>query len=724
MTRFPRTRQRDITDCGAACLHAVAQHHGMTVPVARIRQYASTDREGTSVLGMVDAAVRMGFVAKGVRGPFESLAKIPKPAIAHVVRKDGIQHFVVLVQVTAKHVVVMDPSDGEIHRSSHEEFKAEWTGVLVLIVPAEDFEAVSKSQSTLARFWALVRPHRSIFAEALVGAALISLLGLAMAVYVQKLVDHVLVGGNRGLLNLMSIVMLVLVAVRVYMGAMKSLFILRTGQKIDAVLILGYYQHLLSLPQRFFDTMRVGEIISRVGDAVKIRAFINDVAIELCLSLFVVLFSFAFVFAYSWRLGILLALTIPVFGVVYVITNRINRRTQRQMMEAAADLESHLVESISGAATIKRFGVEEFANFKTETHFAGLLGTVYRSGTNAIFTASATAVVSQVTVVLLLWYGAFLVLSQQLTPGGLMSVYALAGHLLAPLLMLVRSNRGVQDAMIAADRLFEILDLEAEEEGSTAELCHARVDAIRFEGVTFRYGTREPVFQGLDLTIPAGRVTGIVGESGCGKSTLMALLQKLYPLETGKILYGDLDLRYASLRSVRRAVTTVAQEVDLFSGSVLENIALGDPAPDVQRALEVCQQAGIGELIDALPEGLDTRLSGGHGALSAGEKQRLAIARALYPDPEVIVFDEATSALDSATESKVQETIQELAATGKTIILIAHRLSTVVNAHKIVVIGDGRVLEEGDHATLMRRRGEYYKMWRYQIPPFMLLDAA
>ena len=684
--------------------------------MARIRQYASTDRDGTSVLGMVDAATRLGFTAKGVRGPFESLTKIPKPAIAHVVVGGRIQHFVVLVRVTNKHVVLMDPSDGEIHHKSHDDFRATWTGVLVLLVPGEGFQPGKDGSSALARFWSLLRPHRAILLEALAGAVLYTLLGLAMAVYVQKLVDHVLVDGNRRLLNLMSIAMLAIVAARIYLGTMKSLFILRTGQTIDAVLILGYYQHLLRLPQRFFDTMRVGEIISRIGDAVKIRAFINDLAVELFLALSVVLFTLGFVFAYSWKLGLLVSMTVPLFLILYAVTNRMNKRTQRTMMERAADLESQFVESISGVATIKRFGVEEHARFETETRFMGLLRSVYRSGTNTLFAVKTSDAVAQVTVVALLWYGSLLVIERGLTPGTLMSVYALAGQLTPPLLLLARSNRGLQDALIAADRLFEILDLETEGDGSTTDIAGSRLGDIRFEKVTFRYGSRPPVFRDLSLTIPAGKVTAIVGESGCGKSTLVSLLQKIHPLETGTIRIGSLDLRYLSSRSVRRALTVVPQEIDLFSGSLLENIALGDPEPDVRRALEVIERAGLSELMDALPGGLDTPLTGSSCGLSAGEKQRVAIARALYPDPEVVLFDEATSALDSIAEARVQETVRSLTENGKTVVLIAHRLSTVVRADKIVVLAEGRVAEEGTHRDLFARGGRYREMWRYQHP--------
>ncbi len=703
-----------MSDCGAACLHAIARHYGLRVPLARIRQFASTDREGTSVLGVVEAATRMGFTAKGVRGPADSLAKIPKPAIAHVVVDGRIQHFVVITKVTATHVHVMDPSDGEIHRRSRAQFRDTWTGVLVLLVPGGGFEPGRAGTPTLVRFWSLVRPHRAILLEALAGAALYTLLGLAMAIYVQKLVDHVLIDGNHRLLNLMSLAMLVIIAFRVYLGTMKSLFILRTGQTIDAVLILGYYHHLLRLPQRFFDTMRVGEIISRIGDAVKIRAFINDVAVELFLALSVVTFTLAFMFAYSWRLALLVSGAVPLFAILYAVTNRMNRRTQRTMMERAAELESHFVESISGVATIKRFAIEEHAEFRTETRFVALLRSIYRSGTNALFVAGVSDAISQTIVVLLLWFGSVLVIDRGLTPGGLMSVYALAGQLSPPLLLLVRSNRALQDALIAADRLFEILDLEIESDGSTTELGDAGGHDITFKGITFRYGSRPTVFCDLDLTIPARKVTAIVGESGCGKSTLIALLQRIYPVEAGTIHIAGMDLRYMSVRSLRRAIAEVPQRIDLFNGSVLENIALGDPDPNVRRALLVAQQAGLSDVIDALPGGLDAHLEGNSCGLSAGEKQRLAIARALYPDPEVVLFDEATSALDSISEARVQKAIRMLVGEGKTVVMIAHRMSTVVHADKIVVLAEGRVAEEGTHRELLARQGRYWRMWRYQ----------
>jgi ATP-binding cassette subfamily B protein len=318
-------KQHDITDCGAACLASVAAHYDLKLPIARIRQYASTDKKGTNVLGMIEAAEKLGFAAKGVKGEFESLFKIPTPAVAHVVVKEVLHHYVVIYKATDEHIVVMDPMDGKLHKILHEEFREQWTGVLVLLMPDEGFAAGNDKVSIASRLWFLMKPHKGVLFQALFGAALFTIIGLSTAIFVQLIVDHVIADGNKNLLNLLGVGMIVLLALQIFVGVIKTVFTLKTGQLIDARLILGYYKHLLKLPQRFFDTMRVGEIISRIGDAMKIRVFINDVSINLAVNIFIVLFSFGLMFTYFWKLGLVMLAIIPAYTLVYFITNRITR---------------------------------------------------------------------------------------------------------------------------------------------------------------------------------------------------------------------------------------------------------------------------------------------------------------------------------------------------------------------------------------------------------------
>lgn len=710
-----KVKQHDITDCGAACLASVSAHYGLQLPIARIRQFASTDKKGTNVLGMIEAAQKLGFQAKGVRGTFESLSKIPKPAIAHIIVKEVLHHYVVIYDVTETHVTVMDPGFGTMIKKTHEEFKKEWTGVLILLLPDEGFQAGNEKISSFQRFWFLINPHKSIMIQALFGAAIYTVLGLSTSIYVQKIVDNVIIEGNRNLLNLLSLGMIGLLILQLFIGSLKSVFALKTGQQIDAQLILGYYKHLLKLPQQFFDTMRVGEIISRVNDAVKIRVFINDVAVKLVVDVFIVVFSFALMFTYYWKLALIMLAVIPFYAIIYYVVNKVNKKVLRKLMEESADLESQLVESLTAASTIKRFGIEPHANIKTETRFIKLLKTIFKSAMNSVYTGNASEFVTKLFTIILLWAGSLFVIDNQLTPGELLSFYSLIGYFTGPASGLISTNKTIQDALIAADRLFEIMDLEREEVENKVKLTPDMVGDVKFKNVAFRYGTRVTIFEDLNLNIPKGKITAVVGESGSGKSTLMSLLQNMYKLQSGLITIGNFDIKYISNDTLRQQVSVVPQQIDLFAGSVIENIALGDYEPDMKRILEISEHLGITEFVEKLPNGFNTYVGENGANLSGGQKQRLAIARALYRDPQILILDEATSALDSISEQYVQRTIRALRAEEKTIIIIAHRLSTIKNADKIVVLDNGKVVEEGQHDDLLKLETAYNRLWTQQF---------
>ncbi len=587
----------------------------------------------------------------------------------------------------------------------------------MLLLPDENqFVQRNEKVSVYKRFWYLLKPHKFVLLQALVGAIIYTILGLSTSIYIQKITDHVLAGGNKNLLALLSVIMIGLLIVQIIIGVLKDIFIIKTGQQIDIRLILGYYKHLLKLPQQFFDTMRVGEIISRINDAVKIRAFINSTALLLMVNFFVIIFSFILMFTYYWKLALVMLAIIPVYALVYWITNKLNKKTERKLMERAADLESQLVESLNAIGTIKRFGLEDFANIKTEVRFIALLKKSYYSALNAVFSNNATQSISRLFTIILLWTGAYFVIEGEITPGELMSFYAIIGYFTSPVSALINANKTVQNALIAADRLFEIMDLEREENENKVHLTPKLIGDIQFEQVSFRYGTRVEVFDNFNLHIPKARITAIIGESGSGKSTLVSLLQNLYPIQNGSIKIGNIDIRHIDYHSLRRYVSVVPQKIDLFAGNVTENIAVGEFQPDMKRIIEICQNLGIMEFIESLPAGFNTYLGENGATLSGGQKQRIAIARALYKQPEILVLDEATSSLDSKSENYIQKAVQHLRQQEKTIIVIAHRLSTVINADKIVVLENGKVVEEGTHKDLYNRKGHYYRLWQQQLP--------
>jgi len=707
-------KQHDMRDCGAACLASVAGHYGLQLPIAKIRQLCHTDKRGTNALGLIQGLEQIGFNAKGVKASLENLPQAPLPAIAHTIFKEQYQHYVVIYKVHKGKISVMNPAYGKIETYTTEEFAKIWTGVLILLEPNEYFEQRNEKTSLYQRFYQLIQPHRSILLQALVGAIFYTLLGLSTSIYIQKITDYVLVDGNRRLLNLLSLIMIVLLLFQIFLGVMKSVLTLQTGQKIDKYLILGYYKHLLKLPQRFFDTMRVGEIISRVNDAVKIRTFINDVSIQIVVNVFIVLFSFALMFTYYWKLALIVALVIPFYLGIYAITNWLNKKVERRMMEESAELESHLVESLNAVKTIKQFGAEFYANNKTDIHFSTLLKTIYKSVLNSLFSGNASEFVSRIFTIVLLWVGAGYVIDREITPGELLSFYALIGYFTSPVSQLIGMNKSIQNALIASDRLFEIMDLEQEEVTDKIELTAEQIGNINFENVNFSYGSRREVFKDFSCVIEKGKTTAIVGESGSGKTTLATLIQNLYPVNSGKITIGDYEVQYLSHYSLRTLIGVVPQQIDLFSGNVIENIAFGEDFPDMQRVIDLTKQLGILSFIEQLPNGFQTHLGENGSQLSGGQRQRIAIARALYKNPEILILDEATSSLDTDSEQVIQATLNELKRTGKTLIVIAHRLSTIAHSDTILVLRNGQLIEQGTHQELLARETTYKAMWEKQ----------
>ncbi len=701
-------KQRDSSDCGAACLASVAAYFGLRIPVSRIRQYAGTDKQGTSIHGLIEAAEQLHFQAKGARAAGIAISAIPVPAIFHLQLENGLQHFVVVYKVKKKQVRYMDPSFGKFIKRPRDLFEKNWSGVILLLIPSHLFKRGNEKGSVFIRFMQLVRPHGKLLIQATVGALVYTMLGLSTSVYVQKIVDFVLPDANTQLMNVLSLLMIMLLCFRVFTGYFKSLIALRTGQQIDSWLILGYYRHLLELPQRFFDSMRVGEIVSRVNDAVRIRVFVNDVALSIIVHGLTMLLSMMVMFIYYWKLALIMICTIPLYLSIYLISNRINAKWQRKMMETGAALESQLVETIQGVPTIRRFASQAYFNLKTENRFIQLMRVIFTSSRNGLLLENASEWITGMLTIAILWTGSYLVIEHVLSPGELLSFYTLIAFFTTPVQALIAANKPMQDALIAADRLFEIIDLESEKENKEGLLIdrYPAGDLV-FNNIHFRYGTGNTVFNGLQIQIPQNQMTAIIGGNGCGKSTLVSLIQRIYPLNSGNILIGDLDIQYISLPLLRKQIAAVPQQTDVFLGDFISNIALGESEPDLHRVFDICRRLGLHEYISQLPDRYHTIIQEQGSNLSGGQKQRLAIARALYRDPAVLILDEATSALDHETELKVQETLRWFGELKKTIIIIAHRPATVRNCRTVIFLKQGKPAACGTHEMLLSEDADY-----------------
>ena len=423
-------KQHDITDCGAACLSSVAAYYELQLPLARIRQITHTDRQGTNFLGMVEAAQKLGFAAKGVKaietinnrsiGKKSSLYKIPLPAIAHIILNGKLQHFVVIYKIGRDKIWIMDLVTGEIKAELIEEFMQKWTGMLLLIVPDEDFVKRNEKVSIIYRFWFLFKPHRKVFIQALFGSLIYTVIGLISAICIQKIIDYVIPERNFNLLHLICIILIVSTLLSVFINFVRSKMMLHAGVQVNTRLILGYYRYLLKLPQSFFDSMRSGEILSRMADAARINTFINSTLLTIVINVFTVIVSFMLMFSYYWKLAAIMLCTIPIYAVMYYFYNKVNKIIKRKIMEQGADMQSQLVETINAAGTIKRFGIEDYANLKTEERFVTLTRTGWNSGMYGLNLGAASGLFSGLFSAILFWAGTSFVLDGIITPGELL----------------------------------------------------------------------------------------------------------------------------------------------------------------------------------------------------------------------------------------------------------------------------------------------------------------
>ena len=700
-----KIKQQDIKDCGIACLASVGQHYGLHIPQAKIRHWAQTDLQGTNLMGMLHAASCMGLEAKALRGTRQNLTHIPLPAIIHGVLENNLSHFMVLDRFNEQRVCLMDPSDGSARKMSWEEFGRFWTGIIILLKPGENFNAYQEQSSSYARIWELIRPHKFRFISTWLLALVYTVLGLTMSLFIQQLSDVIIPQKQYALLQSYTWAMFGILIMQFALQAYKTKTMLAVGQQLDFGIMRGYFSHIFTLPQRFFDTFRVGEIMSRVSDAVKIRQFINEVMIELFLNASIVLSAYALLFWWDKRLAWLMLPLIPLHAAVYGITNRWNRKQERQMMENTANLENHLVESISRAKTVKMYGIHEFLQVQTQALLSTFLGEAYVSKRVNYISEWAVQGMRALFILLLLWQGGQLVMQDRLSMGELFALFALYNYFSGPLAQLTQVNKSWQAAKIASERLYDILDTHVEDMGN--RVPQNLGTSLAFQQVNFQYGFRKHILQNVSLECRMGEFTGIVGESGSGKSTLFHLMQKLYPISSGRITWNGESIDRLSTEVLRQKIACVPQEIELFNGSIAANIALGDLHPNQERMKEIVDALGLSDLIKQLDHGFET-LVGDHGiALSGGQKQRLGVARALYRQPEVILLDEATAALDTAAEMQVLRTIRERVGT---VVLISHRMQNFQDAQRIYVMQAGTCVESGSHIELMREGTAYFAL--------------
>jgi ATP-binding cassette subfamily B protein len=599
---------------------------------------------------------------------------------------------------------------------SLQEFAAIWTGYLLLVVPNDAASAAIAGYPPTTpwrRFVSLLAAHRGILAEAVCCALLMTLLGISTSYFVQHLVDSVLVRNESTLLNALGTGMAMILVFRLTFAIVRQYLLAHIGRKVDLALIANYTRHLLRLPQSFFETRQIGEILSRVNDTGKVREAVSGAALTAVVDGVLVVFTTAVLWMYDAHLALVAALFGPLLFLVVLIHHPATRRRSRAAMEDSAHLSAQLAENISGVETFKAYAAGRLRAEESENRLVRLTGSTFALQMLNISMTTAGNTVNAVAGLVILWYGGHRVMEGVLTIGELMFFYTLLGYMLDPLERMASLNLQIQDALVALDRLYQIMDLETEDSSPGTAVLQPIRQGIELRGVSFRYGCREQVLENVNLQIPAGATVAIVGESGCGKSTLLKLLMRFRDPLAGSVLFDGVDARDLDLDSLRRHIGFVSQEPFVVNATIRDNIALGKPAASLNDIIEAARIAGLSEFIDTLPDRYGTVVGERGVNLSGGQRQRLAIARALLHDPDILLFDEATSHLDTATEHAIQQTLRTAFAE-KTVVLIAHRLSTIREADFICVMHNGRIVEQGSHHELIASAGRYATLWRAQ----------
>jgi subfamily B ATP-binding cassette protein HlyB/CyaB len=670
-------------------------------------------RLGTSTLGapeILRCARDLGLKARTLRTSWPRLAKTPLPGIAML--RDGT--FMVIAKASDEKVLVQSPQTGRPELMTRDEFARVWDGGLILMARRAGLSDLTR-RFDVTWFLGAIQKYRRLLGEVLVASFFLQLFALVAPLFFQVVIDKVLVHRSLTTLDVLAIGLVAISLFETVLGILRTYLFSHTTNRIDVELGARLFHHLLALPMSYFQARRVGDSVARVRELENIRNFLTSSALTLVVDLFFTSVFLAVMFAYSPLLSFIVLGSFPFYIAVSAGVTPLFRRRLDEKFKRGAENQAFLVESVTGIETLKAMAVEPQMQRRWEEQLAGYVASSFRVLSLGNTASQLVQFVSKVVTAGILYFGAKLVIGGALSVGELVAFNILAGRVSAPVLRLAQLWQDFHQARLSIARLGDILNTTAEPSYAAAR---AALPAIRgnisFDHVTFRYRVDgQEILHDVSFDVPAGQTVGIVGPSGSGKSTVTKLVQRLYVPQSGRVLIDGMDLMMADPAWLRRQIGVVLQENMLFNRSVRDNIALADPAMPMERIIAAARLAGAHDFILELAEGYDTIVGERGSTLSGGQRQRIAIARALVTNPRILIFDEATSALDYESERIIQQNMMEIAR-GRTVLVIAHRLSTVRTADRIFTLERGRLVEDGTHDALIKTGGRYAALHRLQ----------
>jgi subfamily B ATP-binding cassette protein HlyB/CyaB len=698
-----------------ACFVLLARFLGVPADPHQLAHERGKGDDPYTLEDLARAAKRLGLIGRIRRCQPEQLVMMPLPALGELVGGDAVVLLKVEEDAENPRILVQH---GERERPdiwSWSELRERFTGRLLLMTSRERLAGEARPFDISWFIPALVKYRRSL-RDVLIASFFIQLMALASPIFFQLIIDKVLVHQAVSTLDVIAIGLAVVLIWETALSGLRTWLFAHTTNRVDAELSANMFRHLVNLPLSYFESRRVGDSVARVRELERIREFLTSNAVTVVIDLFFTIVFFAVMFAYSPKLTFIVLGSIPLYILISVFITPPLRAGLDEKFRRGAENQAFLVESVTGIGTLKAMAVEPQMRERWEKQFAGYIQTGFKVTKLSNWGNHLIQIVSKLTTVAILYFGAKAVIAGNLSVGALVAFNMFAGRVAAPILRLSQLWQDFQQVRISVDRLGDVLNAPAEPEHNPNRASLPAIKGqIEFDKIRFRYRPDAPeALRGVTCTISAGEMIGIVGPSGSGKSTLTKLVQRLYLPEQGRVLVDGVDLALVDPPWLRRQIGVVLQENILFNRTVRENIALADPTRPMEAVLAASELAGAHEFVVQLPHGYDTVIEERGGNLSGGQRQRIAIARALIGDPRILILDEATSALDAESEEIIQKNLRMIAH-GRTVIIIAHRLSAVRQCHRIITVEQGAITEEGDHDSLLRRGGRYAELYRKQM---------
>lgn len=709
---MPHSVSGDETlDTGIQCLVILARFQQVAADVNQLQHQFGQQGRPLNDEDLVRAARYLKLKAKISKSNWGDLANTPLPAMAK--HQDG--HYFIIGKQTDDKVLIQDPLEQRPLNLPRDIFERSWSGELILISKRSLLPGIT-GQFDFSWFIPAILKYKKHIGEVLLASFFIQLFALITPLFFQVIIDKVLVHKGLTTLDVLAFGLLVISIFDVVLNGLRTYLLSHTTNRVDVSLGTQLFHHLTTLPIGFFKARRVGDTVARVRELDTIRNFLTGSALTLVIDLFFIVIFFGVMYIYSPTLTWVVLGSIPFYIILSLLITPVLRSRLNEKFRRGAENQSFLVETVTGVETVKSMAVEPQMQRRWEEQLAAYVSCSFRSSNLNNIANQVAGLINKVVTVLILWVGASLVIAGDLSVGQLIAFNMLAGRVSAPILRLTQLWQEFQQAGISVQRLGDILNTPTEPGHDPNRTTLPEIKGqVAFEHVSFRYDPDRPeTLKNIDLEFRPGEIVGIVGRSGSGKSTLAKLLQCLYVPESGRILVDGVDISLVQPAWLRRQVGVVLQESFLFNRSVKENIAIADPGAPVDKVMQAAKMAGAHEFIIELPEGYDTVVGEQASILSGGQKQRLAIARALMNNPRILIFDEATSALDYESERMIQDNMQSICK-DRTVFIIAHRLSTVRSASRIIVLDHGQVIEQGSHSELVKLGGQYAQLHAHQL---------